>query len=283
MKTYIRKIKDEVCNLNRNQLLQLDQAIRHWLKGLDDIIPKLIADMHTETKANQFDLVTNVDQMIQDQFDAFLKEHYPSHELFAEEKNNDLVDAKHGDVWIMDPIDGTANLVKQKTDYCIILSYFSEGQPMIAYIYDYPHHTLYKAIRDEGAFENEVRMPKVPSLDISEMILSYNPYVLNDHTQADLKAAAFSYRLIGACGLDSLRVMKGQFGAHINTNAKPWDISAQFLFAKELDLKMTNLDNEPIDFAVGGPFIISNKGCHEAVLEILNQKGGYQVNKITKT
>ncbi len=268
-----------MCILNQQQLLELDQAIRHWLKGLDDIIPNLIADMHKETKLNKFDLVTNVDRMIQDQFEAFINEHYPDHQLFGEEKNNDLVDAKHGDVWVMDPIDGTANLVKQKTDYCIILSYFSEGEPLLAYIYDYPHHTLYKAIKGEGAFENEVRMPKVAPLHINDAILSYNLYVINEQTQADLKNAAFSYRLIGSCGLDSLRVMKGQFGAHINTNAKPWDISAQFLFSEELGLKMTNLKNETIDFALGGPFIISNPGCHEAVLEILNRDGGYEVNK----
>ncbi|SUM34547.1 suppressor protein suhB [Staphylococcus gallinarum] len=27
----------------------------------------------------------------------------------------------------MDPIDGTANLVKQQEDYCIILGYFVDG------------------------------------------------------------------------------------------------------------------------------------------------------------
>lgn len=41
-------------------------------------------------------------------------------------------------------------------------------------------------------------------------------------------------RNIGSCGLDSVRVIKGQFGAHINTNPKPWDIAAQFLFAKRI-------------------------------------------------
>ena len=40
--------------------------------------------------------------------------------------------------------------------------------------------------------------------------------------------SSFSVRYIGACGLDSVRVIKGQFGAHFNTNPKPWDIAAQF-------------------------------------------------------
>lgn len=56
-----------------------------------------------------------------------------------------------------DPIDGTANLVKQQEDYCIILAYFYEGKPMLSYVYDYPHKKLYKAIRGEGAFVMELR------------------------------------------------------------------------------------------------------------------------------
>ncbi|KAB2161017.1 inositol monophosphatase, partial [Staphylococcus aureus] len=62
----------------------------------------------------------------------------------------------------------------------------------------------------------------------------------------------------------------------INTNPKPWDIAAQFLFAELLNLKMTTLDGKAIDHLKGAPFIISNKACHETVLKILNANGGYQ-------
>lgn len=99
---------------------------------------------------------------------------------------------------------------------------------------------------------------------------------MNDATIHELNSASFGYRFIGSCGLDSTRVFLGQFGAHVNTNPKPWDIAAQFLFAKELGLKMTTLDNTDLDFAKAGPFIISNKACHDEVLKILNANTGYQ-------
>ncbi len=63
----------------------------------------------------------------------------------------------------------------------------------------------------------------------------------------DFIDASFSYCLVGVCGLDSMRVAKGKIGAHINTNPKPWDIAAQFLFAELLNLKMTTLDGKAID------------------------------------
>ena len=55
---------------------------------------------------------------------------------------------------------------------------------------------------------------------------------MNEKLSKALYQSSFSVRYIGACGLDSVRVIKGQFGAHFNTNPKPWDIAAQFLFAE---------------------------------------------------
>ena len=53
------------------QLNDIDQMVTEWLENIDNIIPKLIFDMHTETKLNRFDLVTNVDQQIQNEFQQF--------------------------------------------------------------------------------------------------------------------------------------------------------------------------------------------------------------------
>lgn len=262
--------------MTSKSLKQIDQLICEWLHIVDDILPNLIQEMHTNTKKNRFDLVTNVDKQIQNHFESFLKDQLPSHQLLAEEKNNEDINPYQGHVWIMDPIDGTANLVKQQEDYCIILGYFVDSEPQLSYIYDYPHGKLYRAITGVGAYENNRCMIKPANQAIEDAILSFNLHVLNDETINSLFKSSFSYRLIGSCGLDSIKVIKGQFGAHINTNPKPWDIAAQFLFAQELGLKMTNLDGERVDFGQGGPFIISNSGCHQDVLNILNSGTGYQ-------
>ena len=103
--------------MNKEQLIELDNAIRSWLLTLDQVIPNLVGEMETSTKRNRFDLVTNVDKTIQLQFQQFLNDNYPDHQLLAEEKSNDEVTPKEGHVWIMDPIDGTTNLVKQQEDY----------------------------------------------------------------------------------------------------------------------------------------------------------------------
>lgn len=263
--------------MNQQYLIDLDQRIREWLHTLDETIPQLISQMHTSTKKDRFDIVTNVDQTIQEQFETFLEEHYPEHQLFAEEKSNEHIDARYGHTWMMDPIDGTMNLVKQQEDYCVILAYFIDGEPMLSYIYDYPHRHLYHAIRDRGAYKDGEKLQSPATIEMQDAILSFGAQFVNNATLRDLFDASFSHRIIGSCGLDSVRVITGQFGAHFNTNPKPWDIAAQFLFARELGLKMTNLRGEALDFTKAGPFIISNPGCHEAVLEVLQRGEGYEI------
>ncbi|MEJ7245424.1 inositol monophosphatase, partial [Staphylococcus epidermidis] len=89
-------------------------------------------------------------------------------------------------------------------------------------IYDYPHGKLYKAVRGFGAYVNGEPLSSPEDIELKDAIISYNPLVINDETIQDLNEASFGYRCIGSCGLDSIRVIKGQFGAHVNTNPKPW-------------------------------------------------------------
>ena len=86
--------------------------------------------------------------------------------------------------------------------------------------------------------------------------------------------ASFSVRNIGSCGLDSVRVIKGQFGAHINTNPKPWDIA---IICERIKFENDSLNGEPLDFAKSGPFIISNHGCYKDILTIINRNGGHHI------
>lgn len=58
-----------------------------------------------------------------------------------------------GYAWAIDPIDGTTNLVKQGKDYCLILSLFYNGEPLLAYTYDFYQQKLYKAVKDQGDYK----------------------------------------------------------------------------------------------------------------------------------
>lgn len=82
--------------MQHNRLQYIDSQIIDWLKQLDDVLPHLIKEMTTDTKVDRFDLVTNVDKQLQHQFESYLAEHFPGHQLLGEEKNNDNIEPYEG-------------------------------------------------------------------------------------------------------------------------------------------------------------------------------------------
>lgn len=268
--------KEVIDVLSESERDIIDQQVQQWIQQMNEELPALLSDIKAETKRNRFDLVTNVDRTIESRFAQFLQSHFPEHHLYGEEAHHDTRHLKEGHTWLIDPIDGTVNLVKQQDDFCMIIGYFVQGQPQLSYIYDYPRQKLLRAIKGKGVFLNDEPIAPPTPIALKDAMISFNNRVLNDQTIHALLDASFAYRLVGACGLDSARVVLGQFGAHFHTNAKPWDIAAQFLFAEELGLKMSDFQQRPIDFIHGGPFIISNPGCYEEVLHLLLSNGGYE-------
>ena len=68
-----------------------------------------------------------MDRFIQDDLVGKILAQYPDDAILAEE--NDLRhDIADGNVWVIDPIDGTNNFITQRADFAIMLAYFENGQ-----------------------------------------------------------------------------------------------------------------------------------------------------------
>ncbi len=62
------------------------------------------------TEKGEKDYVTEVDLQVQSRVTEQLRAWYPDVQMLAEEKDNAAVDTR-GDFWILDPVDGTSNLM----------------------------------------------------------------------------------------------------------------------------------------------------------------------------
>ncbi|MHC5792016.1 inositol monophosphatase family protein, partial [Streptococcus pyogenes] len=60
---------------------------------------------------------------------------YPQDKILGEEGTSD-VSMIDGNVWIIDPIDGTTNFIVQQEDFAILIAYYEEGLGQFAIIYD---------------------------------------------------------------------------------------------------------------------------------------------------
>ena len=62
---------------------------------------------------------------------------------------------------------------------------------------------------------NNVKLESPEVLSLKDTIVSFGSEYVNEKLSKALYQSSFSVRYIGACGLDSVRVIKGQFGAHL--------------------------------------------------------------------
>src|SRR4051794_14169549 len=109
-------------------------------------------DIEIETKSNANDLVTNIDRETELFFIERIKSFYPSHRIFGEEGMGEKVEHLEGVVWIIDPIDGTMNFVKQHRHFMISIGIFEDGIGKLGYIFDVMRGDLFYAIAGEGAW-----------------------------------------------------------------------------------------------------------------------------------
>lgn len=89
---------------------------------------------HTEQKGYG-NYVTEADKAVQQEIRTALATLYPDVQFYAEEKDNGDVDI-HGDYWILDPIDGTMNLMRDYAHSAISLGYAEDGELALGIIYD---------------------------------------------------------------------------------------------------------------------------------------------------
>ena len=108
------------------------------------------AEVHAKGRT---DFVTAVDTRVQAFLRDALAELDPGVQFMAEEKDNAAIDPARP-VWILDPVDGTTNLIHGFGHSAISLALAAEGRPLLGLVYDPFAGEMFTARRGVGAFCN---------------------------------------------------------------------------------------------------------------------------------
>ena len=100
--------------------------------------------MQIETKSGANDLVTNIDK----ETEAFLVRKIRAYDatfriLGEEGMAQEQITSLDGVVWMVDPIDGTMNFVRQHRNFAISIGIYVDGVGQAGYIYDVVADELY--------------------------------------------------------------------------------------------------------------------------------------------
>lgn len=230
-------------------------------------------DIEIETKSNANDLVTNIDRETELFFIEKIKSFNPTHRILGEEGMGEKVESLDGVVWILDPIDGTMNFVKQHRHFMITIGVYVDGVGILGYIFDVMREDLFYAIAGVGAWYNDSPLRKLQPVKIEEAVIGINAnWVtpnnrINHEKVIELVRTVRGTRSYGSAAMEIAFVVSGKLDAYISMRLAPWDIGGGVVIAKEVGAIATNFKGEQFDFLTTDTFLIANPSIHQFILE----------------
>lgn len=239
----------------------INEKMQTWLPNLRDYIVST-TDYKIDEKLDFRDLVSEVDVAVEEKLTAYIHSLPGTHVILGEESNHD-VDLNAENLWVIDPIDGTTNFVKQADDYGILIAYFQKGEPVLSYVYEVESDLLLVAQHGKGVTLNGEKINSPHNISLHEALVSINPRKMSNTNLLNYLAnEAFDLRFLGSSVSDSLRVFTGKYGAFVSPESMPWDRAPYILIAQELGLYMTQFDGSPTSLDGDENFFIGTKAVY---------------------
>ena len=189
------------------------------------------------------DEVTAMDSAVERYIRAAIVQAYPAEAILGEEDgaSDGLLAAPR--VWIIDPIDGTANYARSIAHYCVSIGCVEAGVPIVGALHDPSHQRLYFAERGHGAWMSEgggaarrLAVSPVASLDKATVECGWSLR----RSQADyldmvkrVLDAGCPFRRAGSGALGLADVAAGRVEGYCELHINSWDCAAGVLLVNE--------------------------------------------------
>jgi myo-inositol-1(or 4)-monophosphatase len=260
----------------------IDCLAKEWVKEAGNKI-RLSFDktLDIQTKSDPNDLVTNIDKETEQFFISKIRENFPDHRILGEEGFGDDVRNLEGIVWLIDPIDGTMNFIHQQRNFAISLGVYENGLGRIGLVYDVVHDELYHAIRGNGAYMNDKRLPILKEVPVIEAIIALNATWVMENKRIDhnllipLVKKARGTRSYGTAALEMVFVATGRVDAYLSMRLSPWDYGGGTVIVEELGGIVTNLRGEKLDFLNQDSVFVAKPGLHQTILNDYLKGGNF--------
>ncbi|TYB95796.1 MAG: inositol monophosphatase [Kosmotoga sp.] len=257
---------------------RLEIAKKVATKAGDSIIRNNDKKRIVDTKSNESDFVTQFDVNVQRAIIENIKRSFPGDHFIAEEEGMDSKTVK-GNVWIIDPIDGTLNFVHRLPLFCVSLAFFEDKEPLIGVVYWPSAQLLIYAAKNNGAFLNDNKITVSSKKNLSDSLVTLGT---SNRTAMDLMSVLHDkvqrIRMLGTAALQAAFVGAGFSEAYISVEMKIWDIAASYLIVKEAGGIITNWNGKEIDVFDTKKMIFSNSFIYHEVSKLIKDvdiKPGY--------
>ncbi len=220
------------------------------------------------------DYVTEVDRKVQDFIQKALGEKYPEIQFLGEEKSNEEVDLS-GLVWVLDPVDGTTNLIHDYRRSSISLALMENGQTLLGVVYQPYTDEMFWAEKGKGACLNGRRIHVSRAETMEECMFAFGtaPYDKEKFGEESFRKIyrvfmdSQDIRRSGSAAIDMAETAAGRIDGFFERKLSIWDYAAGRLLVSEAGGKATDFEGEELGCAMKSSVVCGNPAIHALLVQ----------------
>lgn len=242
------------------ELTQINQALR----DAGQLAQTLATQPFEIVEKGKNDFATSIDRQLDEQLSHHFQAWFPQDGIITEENpaSRPLFHQNYARLWLIDPLDGTDDLIRLQRNYSVMVGLWQEGAPRAGWVYDPaadqlfyggPGWGLWQSNGPDAAFALKPTPPPTPTTDQAPLMIGYKDFQAYG---AAIKQAIpeTRFHFLGSFGLKVLQVITGQVGLYLylNRRVKLWDTTAPLALAQAAGLICCDLAGEPLRFDAAG-------------------------------
>lgn len=178
-----------------------------------------------------------------------------------------------GDVWVVDPLDGTTSFVHGYPCYATSVALVRDTQPIVGAVYNAALDELASALDGSGARLDGVTLAASRTARLQDALLvtgiPYDrgrPFDVQMRVLQSVARISHDIRRDGSAAVDCYQVAARRVDGFWEFDLKPWDLAAGVIILREAQATVTGTDGRPWDIFTPG-IVAAGQALHGALLE----------------
>ena len=221
--------------MNEAQLDARESALAAVAREAGELAKRLFSNPPQVKLKSKQDFITAADGEVERLVIERLRSRFPRDAFLGEEGGAQGT----GDaVWVIDPIDGTANFLRGIPYWSLVIGYVVEGRTEIGITYDPVHDELFAARRGHGAARDGRPIRVSGRREPGECAVGFS-YTFKAERESYVRLVdavirlGSEHRRLGSSALMLCHVADGRLDAFVAPYANLWDVVAGLLIVRE--------------------------------------------------
>lgn len=222
------------------------------------------ASLHTRMKGAQ-DFLTEADGAVEALFRQRIAEAFPGDAVMGEEMGG----ARSDRLWIIDPIDGTANFARGDRQWCVSIGFVLHDKPELGVIHAPALAETYLAWRGRGATMNGKPLKVSDTSDLGRATIEFGwsprlpaaPYL---EALRRLYAGGANVKRSASGALGLAHVALGRTDGYGELHINAWDVAAGLVIAAEAGARLNDFCTGAW-LTEGNPILVTTPSLWDAV------------------